>query len=362
MRPLDTPGRGSVRTTDLVTEAWRNVRSGASRVWVLVLLVAPAVLGLAWLEMSQVATVERDALAYRASGASTYVLTSSGRVDGAKCEALARVASVRNSGALRATPGSFVPRATPRSPIPVFEVTPGLAEQLTPGYSTGTALDSTTAQMLGTGPGHVLRGQGGDAAILSIYPYADDGRDQTLAYAMVRSAPAFGRYDQCWLSEWPPDQGRASSLLQASLAPGADLSEVRVGQLNARLGSDFHGPEDFASRTSRFAGIAALVVGLVGTIGSARLRRLELAFAKHLGLQRLEMVSLLVFETAIGVAPTLVATSVVIGVYGAAAPFGDVAPFGVRVLALSALGELVGAVVAGSAVRDSRVYAYFKAR
>ncbi len=351
-----------MRLGDLVAEAWRNVYLGASHALTVLLVLAPIILGLAWMDMTQVAAVQREAIAYQAAGAATYVLSADADVDGARCESLGHVAGVRAAGALRSAKPAFIPRATPRNSIPEYDITPGLARQLDPEYTSGIGLDALTAQSLGIRPGELLHGLGRDAAIVRTYTYPDDGRDQTLAYALTRSGPASGRYDQCWLALWPPNQDIAGVLLRTTLVPGTDMSQVRSGQLNTRLGDSFDAPQRFASRTGRYAPLAAFIVGLGAVAVVARQRRLELAFARHLGVSRLDVVALLVYETTFAAVPALTLGALATGAYAHSTRLDQVWPFGLRVVAVAALGAVVGAVIAGLSARESRVFDYFKTR
>jgi hypothetical protein len=351
-----------VRLGDLITEAWRNTRLGASRALLAVAVLGPVVLALAWLDMSQVAAVQREASTYRQAGAATYVITSDGQVDGARCDALARVAGVRAAGALRTAGAPFVPTATPANAIPQYDITPGLAHQLDPDYTTGVALDAATAQGLGITPGELLHGTGGNAAVVATYDYPADGRDQTLSYALTRSGPPTGTYDQCWLALWPPDPTTAGTLLTTTLTPGADLSQTRTGQLNPTLGASFDAPQRFATRTGRYAAPAALLFALAIVIGIARLRRLELAYARHLGLSRLHITALLTLETTIVALPTAAIGAAATNIYATTTHLDQLWPFGLRVLALAVLGAIAGAILAGTTTTQKRLFQYFKTR
>jgi hypothetical protein len=351
-----------MRLGDLVVEAWRNVRVGASRALISGALLVPTVLGLAWLDMSQVASAEREAIAYRDAGAATFVIADTGQIDGARCDGLGEQLGVQAAGALRSAEAAFVPLVTPRNAIPQYDITPGLARQLHPGYTTGLALDAATADALGIGPGQLLRGIDGDAAMMATYAYPDDGRDQKLAYALTRSGAASGRYDECWLALWPPDATAAGVLLTATLAPGADPNDVRVGQLNVRLGASFDAPARFTSRSGQSAPLVAFLLALGVTIGVARLRRLELALARHLGLGRLEVAALLAFEAAIVAVPATLFGAAATAAYAASTRLDQVWPFGLRVLALALLGVAAGSVVAGLTAREKRLFDYFKER
>ena len=351
-----------MRLADLVVEAWRNTRLGASRALLAVAVLGPVVLALAWLDMSQVAAVQHEADAYRQAGAATYVITADGQVDGARCDALTRVTGVRAAGAGRSANAAFVPVATPRNAIPQYDITPGLARQLDPDYTTGIALDALPAQGLGITPGALLRGATGDAAVVATYDYPADGRDQTLSYALTRSGAPTGTYDQCWVAMWPPDPPTAGTLLSTTLAAGADLDQVRTGQLNPTLGASFDAPQRFQTRTGRYAAPAAFLFALALVVGIARLRRLELAYARHLGLSRLHVTALLTLETTIVAIPAAAIGAAATTIYASTTHLNQLWPFGLRVLALAVLGAIAGAVLAGATTSQKRLFRYFKTR
>ena len=179
----DHPGADPVRLGDLVTEAWRNTRLEASRALLAVAVLGPVVLALAWLDISQVAAVQREANTYRQAGAATYVITSDGQIDGARCDALAGVAGVRAAGALRTAGAPFVPTATPANAIPQYDMAPGLAHQLDPGYATGVALDARHRPRPGDHAPASSCTHGANAAVVATYDYPADGRDRTSSYA-----------------------------------------------------------------------------------------------------------------------------------------------------------------------------------
>ncbi len=347
---------------DLLVEAWRNVSTGTTRSLLSLAILGPLVLGLAWLDMEQVAAAQREAATYRDGGGATWVLASDGHVDGARCEALTGSPGVTTAGAMRSHPTPFIPRSTPRTSIPVYDITPGLAHQLDPAYTTGIALDTETATALGIRPGDVLLGRDGNAVVTHTYTHPNDGRDQVLAYALTRATTPTGTYDQCRLAQWPPDPATASVLLRATLTPGADPARVRVSQLNPRLGDTLDAPQHFTDRPTRHAPLAAFVLAAGITTAVTRLRRLELAAARHLGLSRTDVVALLITETTlIGIPATLTATTAV-AAYAATTHLDGLAPFGLRVLALALLGTLTGALLTALATTEAKLYQYFKTR
>ena len=354
-----------VRLDTLLSEAWRNVRTGASRPFVLCALLAPVVLGLSWLDMTQAQSILDNATRYRNGGGATYVMNADGAVDGTRCEALNDVPGVSTAGAMRRRADDFAPVVAPRNGIPVYEITPGLAHQLDPGYARGVGLDAATARSLGVSLNSLLPGRYADAPVTEVFHYPDDGRDQTLAYAMTEANPPRGMYDQCWVAMWPPAPVEASDLLQSTVTGSprsSSTAKAQVVQLNARMGVEFDDPARFAARSGRYAGLAALVLAAALTVGVSRLRRLELAFARHLGMGRAEVAGLLALETAMVVTGAAALGVVLVVGYAHLTGAAEVAPFGTRVVLLALAGCLLGAVGGGLATSRQRVFRFFKAR
>src|SRR5690606_8425953 len=63
-------------------------------------------------------------------------------------------------------------------------------------------------------------------------------------------------------------------------------------------GTSFAGADLLAGHTTRYAPAAAAIIGVILTLGSARLRRLELAAARHLGVTRTALTCQILIETA----------------------------------------------------------------
>lgn len=352
-----------MRVVDIAVEATRNVRGGAARSVLLVLVASLLTAALAMLDMTQVREVVRQAEQYRAAGASTYQVVTDGAVDGTRCHALASLTGVDAAGALRAG-DSFVPAATPRTALPVYEITPGLAAILAGEPTVGVLLESKTADGLGVGPGTVLVGRDGeDVPVVALYDYADDGRDRRPSFALMRSGTPSGRYAECWLSLWPPDMDLASRLLRTVVTPElAREGSARVVQHNPGLGPRLDAADRFPRRTGRYALPAALLLGAGVTVAGAWLRRLELSLGRHLGLRRIEVAALLVLETALVAPLVILVGAAVSATYAWASGSIEVWPFGLRLACAVPLGMVVGALLAGLGTAERRVLRQFKER
>lgn len=357
-----------MRWRAIAHEAWANVLTQASRPLLTSLFMVAAMAALALLDSTQVAAIAHDARQWRDTGGATYLITQDEGIDGVRCESLAGLATVRAAGALRFEPEGFTPLATPRTTIPVFTITPGLATQLAPSYHTGIALDSSTADGLGVQSSQLLTGTSGRIAVSAIFRVPDDGRDQRLSYALTRSGPAHGAYDQCWLAMWPPDPDQASLLLRTSLLRAASADSDRssplpiISRLNPTWGESFTLPLLFDERTGRSAVWAAVVIGVLVAVGLGWLRRLELSFARHLGMRRSDVALILTLEALLSVVPVMLGAAISAFALSLHMQPPQVWPFAVRVFVAGAMAYVLGVALVGLTRSERRVFDHFKSR
>lgn len=346
----------------MATEAGRSIATGTSRALLLAATTAVLFGALAWWEVSTVAATQRDARAYVAAGASTYVLNAPGLIDPTACDQLADVAGITAAGALARTAPDLIPIATPQRTLPLFAITPGMATLLGAPSGGMIATDVLAAQYgLHTRP--ILATATGDYPVIGAFPYPDDGRDPTLGYAVLAPGGSSSRYDQCWARVDPPDQGKQTLLYTAIASATGPDTHVTIGQLNPRLGTTSSTAADFRSRTSRWAPVIAALAGALLTLAILRLRRLELATARHLGVTRSELLAQTTLETLAWAVPTTLFTLGALTVYTAAAHIDTaVWTFGALTLAAGLAGTIAGAITAAATIHANQIIQYFKAR
>lgn len=360
----DGAGRAGMRLSSTWGEAWRNLLGGTSRALLWALLLALSVGTLAALDERAVASILRGGEEFREAGGATQVLSAPGGIDAARCEALSRTPGVKASGALRPTAASRL-AALPATEVPTFEVTTGMAALLeTSDDTAGVLLPATLDATLGHPSEVTLRG-GASTAVAGVYDFPEDGREATLAYALLTPAPALGAFDACWITIWPPDPALAG-LARFALLPSDPTQPVEASQrqLNARLGETYDTHALLATRITRPAHYAAAFLGLVLGFAALRARRLELASARHAGVSAPALALQGVIETAAwALAGALLAVPALS--LAARAPGIDTATvwrLGLLTLAAGAAATLPGAVLATLLTRERHLFRYFKDR
>ncbi|PFG41781.1 hypothetical protein ATJ88_0424 [Isoptericola jiangsuensis] len=355
-----------MRPAAVLGEARRNLLSGTTRAAVLVAVAATLLGVLAVADVRAVVGVVQSAAEYRAAAGSVQVLDAPGQVDGARCEALARVDGVVAAGAVRAG-GEVRSLNLPSTPLTSLEVTPGLGGVLgAQAASAGIWLPHELAVALGASAGDVLATDRGAAVVGAVFAYPADGRDPAPSYAVLEPVPAgAGAFDACWAEVWPADE-RTTNLLWTVVDADPDAEQPpTLGPLNTTLGRDFDPAALLQERVTRFAPWAALVVGLALGLVAVRLRRLELAATLHAGVGRSALAWQVLVETLCWVlAAAVVAGAVVAGAAAWHHPAPDVAVWwtGMRTVAVGLVAVLGGAVGTALATRESHLFRWFKER
>lgn len=357
-----------MRAVEVLREAMRDVASGAAAGITFAVLCAVLVGGTAAaLSADRVDDVDA-ARRYVDAGAATLIERADGRIDGAACDALARLGSVRASGAVRRVSDELVAASLPRSSVPTSAISPGFGRVLDiSGRSDGAGIvvSADVARRLGASVGDAVPTPTVSTRIIGVYSYPDDGRDQELAYAVLEpDARRSGPYDECWATVWPDDTSVASALARTVLhgAGGEDEAHPTLAQLNPTLGIHFVAHRAIPQVAG---GAAAAAFGLV--IGAAFVlrRRLALASDRHVGVRKIAQLGSQLAQAAVwSVVGCAVAVPVVLGLVHRL-PSGDGAPVvlsAIRVLACGLCGVAAGVIVAVSLVRERSLFRYFSQR
>ncbi len=355
-----------MRPGSVMSEAWRNIRTGTTRAALYVSVVLFAIGGLAAADIRSMVSVVDGAHDFRRAGASVQVLEASQGIDGARCEALAEIDGITAAGAVRSgTPLRAL--NLPAARLDVFEVTPGLPRVLDASATNGAGiwLASELATTLGASRGDQVATDAGAASIAGVYPYPDDGRNRTLGYAVLAPTAVSGVFDACWAEVWPVNETTAV-YLRTALAVGVGSEQNAVqGQLNPKPGSSYDAAALMADRITRHATAGAVVVGILIGFVAVRTRRLELTSALHARVPRDALRWELLLETLAWVlSATVVAGSALwwVAAWGNPDPAYDVWAIGMRTVAAGGLGALVGAQAALLATRERHLFRYFKNR
>lgn len=353
----------------LLGEAFRDTKSGTSRALTLWFMTSLLVGGLVLFEGFAVKSLIEEANAFRSDGAAITTVIAPNGIDGEACEKLSELPGILASGALRKSDAPIEPVLLPRSPIPAFDVTPGLPSVL--GVSqpaAGVVVAADVLIALGQDPGDAdFSSSRGEVAVGGVYAYPSDGRRPGFAWAALIPTPTREVYDECWAFVWPSNADLRRFFISTvpTLAFSASGAQVEVSQLNTQLGTNFDGYERFENRVTRFVPVAASMAVLMISYIAVRLRRLEIAARLHDGMSRPQLALLM---TA-GAASWLVPASLVSAAIGTllavtiGGPDGaSMAYTGFAIGAASIVSGIVGTLFATSQIRERHLFIYFKER
>lgn len=350
--------------SSVAREAWRNVVTGAARTLMLVLTVSTSISVLTWLDLSTVNALQEKAENFSRVGASTLVLEAQGAIDGQGCDRLADVDGIRASGAIRPAVTDVEPKATPGNDLPTYEVTSGFPALVNIDSQGGALVSRALADDWNLSGGTSLDTTDGPLLVGDVYPFPEDGRSTALQYAVLGVNNTAASYDACWMDVWPFTL-RAEPLLWTALAANAQTDvDTRLNQLNPTLGRELTAVEEYNERTTRWAPAFAFLLTAALVVGLSRLRRLELSFARHLGMARSTQTAQLLLECAFWTLPAIVISGTVVLWQATQTGTIDIPLIllGARVVASGASGCFIGALLSGLLVSEQSLYTYFKQR
>jgi len=362
--------RPLIASREAAREAWRNLATGTSRAmaWALALFALTALLG--GLDAWSVKTVVDGAVEYRSQGGAVWVLDAPNLVDGRACDALSGAGAIESAGALRQDSDGLTTATLPRSPIPLFSVTPGFASVVgvqSPSPGVGIWITDSVAARYGTAGSGIISTSSGPVRVDGVFGYPDDGRSGNLGFAaLAPSSASDENFDQCWMTVWPADDS-AQALARTALAPTADdatLSQVKFYQLNPTVASSFPGLTDFLQRPSRLAPWVALFCAAALGLVASWSRRLEQASGLHAGLPKSFLLQMTVIETAAWALPAVILASPLV-IFVATQAGADnlfVALSGVRPLAAGLAGAVLGSALGVLLVHERQLFNLFKNR
>lgn len=357
-----------MRLSALAREAFRNLRSGTTRVGLFFGVSTALISGLCAAEVTSVLAILEASEKYRDSGASVLIVTAEGQISGALCEQLADVDGVRAAGAIQEADEKLAALALPDSPIPLYEVSPGFPSLLTRHDPTigGLTLGEDAATALGVGPGDSVDSFQGVALVAETYDYPVDGRRIGYSFAALQPSSDERAFDECWVDAWPPLDGLENLLLTAVQPSAVESGErPQLSRLNARMGETFDGPSRFAARLTGFSALLAGVLSFAVGWFAVRLRRLELASALHSGVRRGALTGMLLLEAAFWIVPASLVALTVSTLAASAAPDGldiSVLVLGLRILYCGAIAAFAGTACGMATVRERHLFRYFKDR
>ena len=356
-----------MRFRAILREAGRDIASGTARSVHFALLLSIATVGLLAADLSTVQGITRSAAEFRESGASVLTISAPGRVDGAACEALEHLPTVRAAGAMRVSEDGFVSAALPSSAIPLAEVSERFLDVVRSDTvaAPGVIVSEQVAEALTVGQGDDLVGSNGSVPIRGVYSYPDDGRRPGLGYAVLSPVTSERAFDECWVDSWPMAD-EIPALMQTALLPadGAD-DKPTVSQLNTRLGRGFDGAARFDERITRYA-LPALI-GIAATIGylSVRLRRVELASDLHAGARKRDLAAIQGIEIAAWTSAAILFAATAAALFarlGSPEDESSIYVLSLRLITAAALSPFLGGAVALAVTKERHLFRYFKDR
>ena len=353
-----------IRWRETAREAWRNVASGTTHAvrWTIVLGVILAVL--AWLDTSTVRTLVDDTAAYVTQGGATWIVEAPQSIDGRACDALSEAEGVLVSGAIRGEQTGLTTAVLPRAPIPLYSVTAGFMSLISSTSPTGVVVSDQVAARYGMTAPATLTTTVGEVSIGGTYPYPDDGRRSGLGFAALEPTIVDQVFDECWMTVWPSDE-QTTILLYTSVIPGSAAQQnIKLAQLNPKFASSLNATTSYNNRLTRWAPVAAVVVGLVVGFAATWMRRLEHASALHTGIPRIFVLVTTLQETLAWTlaAAVLCLPVVALTAYPSVADTSHVALVGFRALLAGAVGPFFGASLACAAIREKHLFNIFKNR
>ncbi|KAB7790584.1 hypothetical protein [Bifidobacterium leontopitheci] len=370
---------GCMRLRGVLSEAGRNLATGASRTALLAALLTLLLALACAADLATMRTLSGQVERYVRAGGSTYVLEASGHVDAAACDALAGTRGVQAAGALRLTDRKLTFSVLPSTGVPLTDISRG-AESLflsgnsftvrpAPADDGGVLLSREAARSMGVSRGAdaALVG-GGDVWVSGVFDYPDDGRQSGFSYSALAPAAPSAAFDQCWVRAWPvPDDIESLMLTVVRGTIRADSQrQPSVTQLNVSMGVSLDSRSMFDARMTRFAPLVMLAAGLALGLASVMMRRLELASALHCGVPKPALVAQMLVEAAAWTccAVLLCGCALAVAVPWMFPPADSVAVWvamariGVATLA----GVLVGAGAGAAMVKERQLFAFFKNR
>ncbi len=351
----------------LISEIWRNVLTGTTRLglWTMAFTVAVGVpVAFEFLSIAQLTAESNE---YRSSGANVMTVQSEGLVSGSACVALGQLPGVA-SVALRHEQDPINVTSLTTTPLEHYVVAGDVREvffvQLVGEGRAGLFLSEEVVRTLGLQ--RELATSEGQLPVAGVFPYPDDGRRGGFGFAALEEeAVSATGYDECWIAMWP-EREDAASLVRSTLRGSGDQHGAQpiVGQLNMSHGAHFDGHDRFMGRLSRFAPcLSALMGAALGCLASSR-RRLEFASLRHCGARQHELLTWQLLESGTwilcGVVLAALASSIV--AWNCQIDAETAFRHGVPSIAAGALAVLFAVSCCVGSIRESHLVKFFKER
>lgn len=356
-----------MRPASVASEAWRNVTSGTAQALQIAVLLGALTAAVVGVDLASISAISARAAAFHDAGGDILVIEAPGLISSRACESLNRTTGVI-AGALRAATGNLVARALPSSSIPTFEITPGLAPILLDGAAAppGVLVSGALARALGLAAGGSLDSLTGSATVAAVYDYPDDGRRADFEFAAMLPVGSDRPFDECWARSTARSDDLAPLLLSTVVPQSGGQSDPpKIAQLNGSLGERFDGAGQFADRPTRLLPFMGAGLAFIVSFVATRLRRVELAAARHSGVAASEQWATVMLESLVPVAFAPIVTAPVVAWFVVHAPPTDLGTslgLAVGYAGMLGLSALLGATIAVLLIRERDLFAHFKDR
>lgn len=375
-----------MKVASMISEAHRNVVTGTSHAVTCMLTLIFLTTVITGFDIMTVLALQQQSREWVQSGAAIHMLMNEREINPDTCSSLSSTIGtlpvqtrktaaatnakpIRASGALREN-GDITLDAMTAAPLPLYQVTPGLAEVL--GMDTesrtrnGVWISTQLASTLHTQAGSTFTTDQGHMQIAGVFSWPDDQRDQRIAYAILSPATIDGQYDECWAMIWPNNPAAIELLNTAALALPSASTAATIRQANTAMGNTLDLWELYRHRISRFITPLAPIAAFTIAWASTRARRIELADALHMGIPRSTLQVITSLETLSWSLPALSAAAVLNYIVAVTLSNHSNAKtllfIQLPMLAASLLTSQLGTVAALQTITTKRLFAYFKAR
>ena len=314
-----------MKPTAILSEVWRNVATGTTRALACAGILTLIAAGTAVFDLTAITSLQHESRQWATSAAAIHIISGSKQIDPTTCANLTQTTGttggtttnpIQAAGALKSN-GEITLTAMPAAPLDAWQATPGLANVLGVGAreqtQPGVWISSQLAATLHAREGDDLPTTQGTMHISAVFPWADDSRDQRLAYAIITPTPinAGQQWDECWATINPANPD-AEDLLNttATAIPGA-APATQTKQANTMLGTNPDLDTRYRQRTTRsmlaITPIAAFAIAIMAT----RARRIEIADDLHMGMPRQGILATNALETLAWTLPAILTATAI---------------------------------------------------
>ncbi|WP_239457382.1 hypothetical protein [Bifidobacterium pullorum] len=222
------------------------------------------------------------------------------------------------------------------------------------------------AHDFGLTAGSELAADRGTVRVAGVYDWPNDGRNTRFAYALIIPVSASnGTFEEAWAKQWPASGQLDQLLYTTAVATGSGHSQTGVTALNKGFDSHYDATGAYEARMTRWMPWAGLSVGILIGLVSVRRRRLEYAGALHSGQTKAAQLLTVTVETLVwsGLGTLASCTLLTAFAWRTSADSPALIAFTACRTPLALFtGTLLAAILAALAIRESRLFRYFKNR